>query len=762
MKFSLFALLFIIVLPLFAQQGDGGEPHGYIQFLKSGAEIPSYEFDQPNIDELRAEDEINDSLFKGPWRFGYNHEVSINVENSAAWFTQENGDQLGFIKITSEEAQTINLSFINSRIPEDNELYIYNPSKDFILGKFTSKHIYQGQLGTELVPGSTVILEYFVPQSNSNNIGNLEIAKITHGYRTAQEIRTRSFGSSGSCNMNVNCPDGAPFVNQRNSALMIITSGNLSCSGALINNTEFDGTPYVLTANHCNDNNQASWVFRFNWQSDDCNNPTSSPSFESLSGSVLRANRSESDFLLVEITGGLSNGTVPQSHSPYFAGWNNEDIPPLMSFSIHHPLGDIKKISFDDDPSVAVQAMNSTEANSSWKVIWDRNTTTQSASSGASLFNQEGKIIGQLWGGNASCDPTSLDEDYFGRIHNSWEPTGSTSSNQLKHWLDPNNSGVGEIIGFDPYNTPLNDNVSIISLKGYNDNLCADSYTPELKILNLGANTLTSLNIMYSYNGTVQTMNWTGSLSTYSSSVVQLPSMTQVDGQNNIEIQLLDPNGTTDQDPSDNQIIESYDANPSAVSLDFDFYLGCYGEEVSWKLIDENNAILYEGDDYSNGNTSNLVSENFCLLEGCYELILEDDNGDGVEGAAYNECDYSGSMTLTQTDNGSVLAELLEANANFGSEISFNFCVEDVSLAKETLEKNVLIYPNPSNGYFTIDMNFAGQKTIEIRSIAGQIISIHDTNSDQLKVNNAQLSSGIYLVNISSSSNSITRKVIIE
>src|SRR5690606_28085109 len=252
--------------------------------------------------------------------------------------------------------------------PEGNELYVFNPSGDFVLGKFTSKHLYKGTLGAELVPGNTVLVEYYIPEKNKNKAGFVEVGTVTHGYRSSNEFQEKVFGVSGSCNMNVNCPDGSPWVNQRNSALMLVSGSNGFCSGALINNTLNDGTPYVLTANHCY-SNPASWIFRFNWQADGCSDPGSSPSFQSLSGAVLRARRQPSDMCLVEITAGaLENGTVPEAYNPYFAGWNNSNTPPTSTISIHHPSGDIKKISFDDNPASAEQAMNSTEPASSWRV----------------------------------------------------------------------------------------------------------------------------------------------------------------------------------------------------------------------------------------------------------------------------------------------------------------------------------------------------------------------------------------------------------
>ncbi|WP_107039071.1 T9SS type A sorting domain-containing protein [Brumimicrobium mesophilum] len=759
MKTILISFIFLFSLVAFAQQGDGGEPNGYNYFIKTDTEIPTFYFDKPDVEKLRAEDKINDSLKNGPWRFGINNSTSINLLTSAIWRANSKGDKIGILKITSDQAQTINLTFSNTTIPEGNELYIYNPDKSFILGKFIQNHIYKGQLGTELVPGNTVYVEYFVPARNSETIGNVEISKVTHGYRTAREYQTKAFGTSASCNMNVNCPDGAPYASQRNSTLMIVVGSSGFCTGALINNTQFDGKPYVLTANHCTfasvNSDIPNWIFRFNWQSPDCNNPASSPSFQSLSGSIERARRVPSDFLLVEITGGLENGKVPESYSPYYAGWDRGDTPPQSSYSIHHPTGDIKKISIDDDPAIAIQAMGSTEANSTWRVIWDRNTTTQWGSSGSPLFNQDGQIIGQLWGGNASCSPTSLDQDYYGRVHNSWEPLGSENSSQLKHWLDPTSSGSEDILGYDPYNTPLDYNISVQNLYGVEGQTCEESNTPRVKVVNNGDVTVTSFEIKYSYNNApVQTLNWSGSLSLYSYTTIELPLILQMDGENTIEVNIVNPNGNADQDMSDNQMNLSYFAAPNGTLLDFEFYLGCYADEVSWELKDENGAILYSGDDYISANAANLVTEEFCLPNGCYQLVLKDSYGDGVEGAIHNQCNYTGSMTLTNKVSGEIVATLSEAEANFGFEIAYDFCTQG-----KVEEKEFKIFPNPSDGNFKVEMDLEGQKTVTLVALTGQIIGTYEVKTNYLIISKPHLSAGMYIVNVRNSEKSVSKKI---
>ena len=65
--------------------------------------------------------------------------------------------------------------------------------------------------------------------------------------------------------------------------------------------------------------------------------------------------------------------------------------------------------------------------------------STESGSSGAPLFNSDQEIIGQVFGGEASCGNGLW--DIFGRIDRSWTGDG-TEKGALKTWLDPDNSGV--------------------------------------------------------------------------------------------------------------------------------------------------------------------------------------------------------------------------------------------------------------------------------------------------------------------------------
>lgn len=741
----------------FAQQGDGGAPKGQ-KVSANFKTMDSKTFVQPDIAALQAEDALVDGTGTAPWRFGFNNYTNLGLNNAGTWYDLPNGDKLWLLKVTCENALTVNLTFKETEITEGNELYVYNPDKSFILGKFSAYHTYEGVLGTELVPGNTAIVEYYVPQANANKIGNVTVGTVTHGYRTASEFMEKAFGSSGACNMNVNCTDGAAWTDQRNGAVMLVSGSSGFCSGSLINNTLNDGKPYVLTANHCY-SDPTSWIFRFNWQSTACANG-SNPSFVSLSGAVLRSRRTPSDFCLVEITGGLVGGTVPLSYSPYFSGWDNSGVIPTSSVSIHHPSGDIKKISFDDAAPGISQGMGSTEANSTWTVEWDRNTTTEGGSSGSPLFDQNHRIIGQLWGGGASCSNLSS-PDYYGRVANSWNPASSNSTNQLKFWLDPNNAGAQFIDGYDPSGAAsVAIDAGLNNPQGVSGTFCGAVVSPQITISNGGTTTLTSATITYGVNGDYSnSFPWAGSLAQYQTATVTLPNMTLPAGNHTFNAQVASPNGSTDENVNNNVITSALTivVNGQTVTLNLD--LDCYASETSWELLDATNTVLYSESGYSDG-TQGIMTRDFCLPYGCYSFKIMDSYGDGLTGCSAGN---GGSGSYNITYNSAIVAELLEANANFAASNTKNFCITDVSgLGEKDLANAISIYPNPANETVTVFATGLEINKIEVLNIAGQVIMSVTETASTTKLNVSQIASGVYLVKTYTTEGTATKQLIIK
>ncbi|MGZ4034078.1 MAG: T9SS type A sorting domain-containing protein [Bacteroidia bacterium] len=437
-----------------AQYSIGGTPYSFSNKAIDKQSINVAAMPSFDLAAMQAEDAINDQS-KGPFRFGYNHMVNLNMDNSGTWTSLANGDRIWQLNIKSAGAQTINLAMDDFFMPDGAKLFIYNEDKSFVMGAFTKLNNQEDKnFATDLIPGESIILEYYEPAAVSKK-GKINIFRVTHGYRGVEDY-VKSFAGAGSCQINVNCSLGTNWQTEKRAVVCLVSGGSEFCSGALVNDVPNDGKPYILTANHCGSSGFGTWVFRFNWEAPGCANPGTSPSTaQSLTGGVQRAFSANSDFSLVEITGGLSSGTVPASYNPFFAGWSNIDVPADSVWGIHHPSGDIKKISHAAN-AVTSDTWSGTPANSHWKIGTWTQACTEPGSSGSPLFDQNHRIVGQLHGGPSACGaaPSSMN-DFYGKFAMSWLG-GGTAGTQLKAWLDPANTGATTNDGFNPLATVVN------------------------------------------------------------------------------------------------------------------------------------------------------------------------------------------------------------------------------------------------------------------------------------------------------------------
>jgi hypothetical protein len=258
--------------------------------------------------------------------------------------------------------------------------------------------------------------------------GKLRLQSVIHDYRDIitlmDKAGTGPGDAAGACEVDVNCPQGAPWQSQKRAVTLLLVGGG-ACSGALINNTANDGTQYYMSAYHCGTLTNA--VFRFNYEKPLCGSGVA-PINHTVSGSTQMAANQSLDFRLVKI-----NSAIPSAYQPFYLGWDHSGTAiPTNTITIHHPEVDVKKISFDNDPPI--------KSGSQWKIAqWDLGVT-EPGSSGCPLMNQSGRFIGQLFGGQATC--SFVFNDFYGRFDLAW-PSVST-------FLDPIATGAIAIDGFDP------------------------------------------------------------------------------------------------------------------------------------------------------------------------------------------------------------------------------------------------------------------------------------------------------------------------
>jgi hypothetical protein len=448
---------------LIAQVTNEGTPASWSLTEKSGLEAIS--LPQIDIKKIKTEDDINDKIQSKPYRVGISHKVNYGLDNSGTWTQLENGDRIWRILFSSKDAVHLSVNFDNTSLPNGASIYLYNDDRSDLLGAYThTSNNKEQKFGTWFVKGDKLWVEYFEPKEVKGQ-GKLNISSVIHGYRLGYSYQKGYFkefqklNQSGDCNHDVDCPIGADFEAQKDLLKKSVGFLNMGdgfiCSGNLLNNTAEDKTPYFLSANHCYERNPgtanpALFSMRFNWISPVTicgavgNSTDASENLTTTGGAEFKARYVTGDMLLVEL-----NNPIDPTWDVTYAGWDRTDDTPNFVVGIHHPAGDIMKISRDDSPVVKSSVTIAGQTSQVWTLNsgggdWEIGVT-EGGSSGSALFDQNGRVIGQLFGAQIAADVCDGTDDfagttYYGRFAVSWTGGGSPSL-RLKTWLDPN--GVG-------------------------------------------------------------------------------------------------------------------------------------------------------------------------------------------------------------------------------------------------------------------------------------------------------------------------------
>ena len=491
-----------------AQVSKGGIPPS-IQF-KSMVTSGLDEINVPaiNVSAVMADD----SARPGPLWVGRSVPVGVNMTNAGTWTEMPDGSRVWRLKIKASGAKAIGVYYDDFYIPEGGKLFLYNEAQTQVIGAYTSENNPPAHLfATELIQGESVTLEYVEGVKRATKFETLDylnglfreskhygsgslvasqtpiisISEISYVYKDIPFLfkydpaKSTGWNASNACQVNVNCtPEGTNWQDQKNGVAEIYLKIGASygfCSGTLVNTTNNSGLPYFLTADHCHSEggttasaaDMAQWEFYFKYEAAGCPDPGTEPSYSTIIGCTLKAAspiNGGSDFCLV-----LFNSTPPQSYLPYYNGWDRTSTAATSGVGIHHPQGDIKKIStFSSTVTTATwdDGTNVGMANAHWEGEYVETTNgfsqTEGGSSGSPLFNSAGRQVGTLTGGTAAnCTNGSLFD--YGKFFYHWDKTGTGPTTQLKTWLDPTTTNLTTANGYDPFATavPATDFVAV-------------------------------------------------------------------------------------------------------------------------------------------------------------------------------------------------------------------------------------------------------------------------------------------------------------
>jgi hypothetical protein len=241
----------------------------------------------------------------------------------------------------------------------------------------------------------------------------------------------------------------------------------------LLNNTAQNGIPYFLTAAHLLRNvvspyDVSTWEFGFDYE-----NLTCLPSFagsdpfmhQLISGATILAHDNlfstgypnTSDYLLLQLN---TTASVLHDMGVCYSGWSIASSLANPSFSssnefvfIHHPNGDVKKISKSNNLQVSPRVTPPFSQNDQYTTDIIYGGALEGGSSGCPLYNSNHRIIGTSSAyipyapeeNYDPCDNSTYVGQYFGRFDRHW------ILGNFATWLDPANLFNTANPGYSPF-----------------------------------------------------------------------------------------------------------------------------------------------------------------------------------------------------------------------------------------------------------------------------------------------------------------------
>lgn len=290
---------------------------------------------------------------------------------------------------------------------------------------------------------------------------------------------------------------------------------------------------------------------------------------------------------------------------------------------------------------------------------------------------------------------------------------------------------------------------------------------PRVILQNNGALPLTSckIRIWVTYGNFID-YNWTGNIGFLQKEIVEIPITNQnfwfgANPASGFYARVIEISGsnTLDEYHQNDEFKTKYTA-PEVINGPFFVWMTTNNKasENQWRLVDQNNNIIFQRTNLAN---TTEYKDTFDLASGCYSLILEDSDDDGI-GFWYSaqvEGETTGGFRVRKV--GGSMMEIFPAD--FGSYHRYDFSVGfALDLNEEVKNNELLVFPNPSADKIRVELvgNVGNNAKIEVVDMNGRVVKHQAVNNNNqtyaadFQVNDLQ--SGYYLVRVSGDNGSET------
>jgi len=368
------------------------------------------------------------------------------------WQALSDGGKAARIEVKSPGAKAIRLGIDAQVTAPGIELRFAGSGRRQVFGPYLASEITRGQrYWSPVLEGDTATLEIYLPRGIGPGALTLSIPQISHlaSARGLRQEPINEIGQAASCERDVVCVATPAISNAARAGAKIFFSkrGNTYlCSATLINDSVSSNTPYLFTASHCIDSQEAASSLQAYWFFDaiSCGSLAVPPYATAPGGATLLARSDDYDWALLRMKS-------PPPAGATLSAWRAEPIEVGTQVSIlHHPEGDLKKFS---QASSAGTSPFPALASGTFNVASNYTLgITEGGSSGGGLFTLSAsgalELRGALFAGSSRCGQMR-NSDYYSRL--------DAALPLVAQYLTPNASSPGKEVVVEFYQAELDD-----------------------------------------------------------------------------------------------------------------------------------------------------------------------------------------------------------------------------------------------------------------------------------------------------------------
>jgi hypothetical protein len=346
-----------------------------------------------------------DQAARHPTRFAVDLPHAVSIADAGEW-TQNGNRSTWTYSIRIPTAVSMSLHASGVHLPDGAVLTV--TGENGASASYRARDVARSGLWSRPLPGDSLLLSLSVSSAQRAQT-TLQIESFQAGYRSLgpgvpdnahyREIIRQAATQLSSCAVNYSCEATSANQGPAHATVAIVIANTGLCTGTLLNDTSSDGTPFVLTARHCEtgalgggDPGAAANITVY-W---DAVTPCGATLSSIYDGSAVAQTGAttiveQQDAWLIELD------APPAASDAYYAGWDATGGVFSGGYSIHHALGYRKQYAgwygqpvLINSPGAALKVgYNSTF----WGVVNQVGNVGAGASGGA-LFSPDNNAVG--------------------------------------------------------------------------------------------------------------------------------------------------------------------------------------------------------------------------------------------------------------------------------------------------------------------------------------------------------------------------------